>query len=105
MLQRQVEGKNNSWAIRWNASLFLNDILSLNVGKSLVRNIGLDGSGTHCGNDNLYSSVLYTQPLPVVKIEPIVESNIGRNSLTQYYRRTNSFWAKAMRRIKRMINF
>ncbi|MBE6306077.1 MAG: glycosyltransferase [Bacteroidales bacterium] len=104
MLQRQVEGKNNSWAIRWNASLFLNDILSLNVGKSLVRNIGLDGSGTHCGNDNLYSSVLYTQPLPVVKIEPIVESNIGRNSLTQYYRRTNSFWAKAMRRIKRMIN-
>lgn len=104
MLQRQVEGKNNSWAIRWNASLFLNDILSLNVGKSLVRNIGLDGSGTHCGNDNLYSSVLYTQPLPVVKIEPIVESNIGRNSLTQYYRRTNSFWAKAMRRIKRLIN-
>ena len=40
MLRRQIEGKNNSWAIRWNASLFLKDILSLNVGKSLVQNEG-----------------------------------------------------------------
>ena len=35
MLRRQIAGKNNSWAIRWNASLFLAGILSLNVGKSL----------------------------------------------------------------------
>ena len=40
MLRRQVEGKNNSWAIRWNASLFLADVLSLNVGRSLVQNAG-----------------------------------------------------------------
>ena len=56
MLRRQTEGKNNSWAIRWNASLFLNDILSLNVGKSLVQNIGFDGSGTNCGGG---------EPIPV----------------------------------------
>ena len=103
MLQQQVEGKNNSWAIRWNASLFLNDILSLNVGKSLVRNIGFDGSGTHCGNDRLYDSVLHMQPLPVVKISPIEESAIGRQAFEQYYRRTNSFMAKAIRRIRKII--
>lgn len=103
MLQQQVEGKNNSWAIRWNASLFLNDILSLNVGKSLVRNIGFDGSGTHCGNDRLYDSILHMQPLPVVKISPIEESAIGRQAFEQYYRRTNSFMAKAIRRIRKII--
>lgn len=103
MLQQQVEGKNNSWAIRWNASLFLNDILSLNVGKSLVRNIGFDGSGTHCGNDRLYDSVLHMQPLPVVKISPIEECTIGRQAFEQYYRRTNSFMAKAIRRIRKII--
>ena len=47
MLRQQVEGRNNSWAIRWNASLFLADVLSLNVGRSLVQNTGFDGSGTH----------------------------------------------------------
>ncbi len=105
MLQRQVEGKNNSWAIRWNASLFLNDMLSLNAGKSLVRNIGFDGSGTHCGSDRLYDAILHTAPLPVIKISPIEESKIGRTSLEQYYRRTNSLWAKAIRRIRRIIRF
>ena len=58
MLRRQIEGKNNSWAIRWNASLFLNDILSVNVGRSLVQNNGFDGSGTNCGGGNLYQSSL-----------------------------------------------
>lgn len=105
MLRRQVEGKNNSWAIRWNASLFLRNILSLNVGKSLVRNIGFDGSGTHCGSDRLYDSVLYTQPLLVEKITPIVESKAGRQALSDYYRRTNSFYAKAMRRLRRMLRW
>lgn len=103
MLQRQVEGKNNSWAIRWNASLFLNDILSLNVGRSLVRNEGFDGTGTHCGSDRLYDAVLYNERLKVEKITPIAESTIGRNAFKQYYRRTNSFFAKAMRRLRRMI--
>ena len=54
IVRRQTEGKNNSWAIRWNASLFLKDILSLNVGKSLIQNNGFDGSGTNCGGGNLY---------------------------------------------------
>ena len=104
MLRRQVEGKNNSWAIRWNASLFLNNILSLNVGKSLVRNIGFDGSGTHCGSERLYDSVLYMQPLQVTKISPIAENRVGRRALSDYYRRTNSFFAKVVRRLRRMLS-
>ena len=103
MLRRQTEGKNNSWAIRWNASLFLNDILSLNVGKSLVQNIGFDGSGTNCGGGNLYRSGLYMEPLPVVKIEPIEECAEARKAYSRYYAKTNSFMAKAIRRIKRTL--
>jgi len=103
MLRRQVQGKNNSWAIRWNASLFLKDILSLNVGRSLVQNNGFDGSGTHCGGGNLYSSQLWMQPLPVQKITPICENEAARAAFARYYHRTNGFWAKAIRRIKRTL--
>ncbi len=103
MLRRQVNGENNSWAIRWNATLFLHDILSLNVGRSLVRNMGFDGSGTNCGGGNLYDSQLYMQPLPVEKITPIVENREARRVFEHYYARTNSFWAKAIRRIKRTL--
>jgi hypothetical protein len=103
MLRRQVQGNNNSWAIRWNASLFLKDILSLNVGRSLVQNNGFDGSGTHCGGGNLYSSQLWMQPLPVEKITPICENEAARAAFARYYHRTNGFWAKVIRRIKRTL--
>jgi hypothetical protein len=103
MLRRQIEGKNNSWAIRWNASLFLKDILSLNVGRSLVQNEGFDGSGTNCGGGGLYASHLYLQPLPVIPISPIEENKEARQAFVRYYARTNSLWAKAIRRIKRTL--
>ena len=103
MLRRQIEGKNNSWAIRWNASLFLKDILSLNVGRSLVQNEGFDGSGTNCGGGGLYASHLYLQSLPITPISPIEENKEARQAFIRYYARTNSFWAKAIRRIKRTL--
>lgn len=103
MLERQIEGKNNSWAIRWNASLFLKNILSLNVGRSLVQNEGFDGSGTNCGGGGLYASDLHLEALPVYKLSPIVENKKARQAYVRYYARTNSFWAKAIRRIKRTL--
>lgn len=103
MLRRQIEGKNNSWAIRWNASLFLADILSLNAGRSLIRNTGFDGSGTNCGGGGLYDSTLWLNPLPVKKLSLIEENEKAREAFVRYYHRTNCFMAKAIRRIKRTL--
>ena len=103
MLRRQIEGKNNSWAIRWNASLFLADILSLNAGRSLIQNNGFDGSGTNCGGGGLYNSTLWLKPLPVEKLSPIEENESAREAFVRYYHRTNCFMAKAIRRIKRTL--
>ena len=91
------------WATWEHASLFLADILSLNVGKSLVQNTGFDGSGTNCGGGNLYGSTLWSQPLPVVPIHPVTENKEAREAFARYYHRTNCFWAKAIRRIKRTL--
>ena len=55
MLILQAIGVNDSWAIRWYASVFLNNGLCLHPGKSLVNNIGQDDSGTHSDSTNVYS--------------------------------------------------
>lgn len=47
-------GKNNSWAIRWYASIFLKNGLTLNPAKSLIHNIGHDGSGVHSNIEKTY---------------------------------------------------
>lgn len=102
MLRRQIAGKNNSWAIRWNASLFLKGILSLNVGRSLVSNEGLDGSGTNSVSGDPYVSRLWMKPLEVKKISPIEENEDARKAFERYYGHTNSFRAKVLKRLRRM---
>jgi len=103
MLSRQVKGLNNSWAIRWSASLFLKDCYSLNVGKTQVENIGLDGSGTHCGSGVKMLSNINIKELPVEKIEPITENMYARKAVETYFRNTYSFKARFIRRIKRTL--
>ncbi len=102
MLQRQINGENNSWAIRWNASLFLNDTLSLNAGKSLVKNIGFDGSGVHSGKDEVFPTDLYMKKLSI-NIPQIEENKSARKEIARYYGRTNSILAKLKRRINRYL--
>jgi hypothetical protein len=55
MLKDQLDGKIDSWAIRWYASAFLKDKLTLYPSTSLVRNIGMDGSGTHVGKTSKFN--------------------------------------------------
>src|SRR5260370_33238530 len=47
MLQRQLRGDIDSWAIRWHLSVFMRGGLALYPGRSLVRNTGFDRTGTH----------------------------------------------------------
>lgn len=54
-------GKNNSWAIRWYASIFLKGGLTLNPSESLVNNIGHDGTGIHSGKNNIYDVQISNQ--------------------------------------------
>ena len=54
MLLNQSKGLVNSWAIRWHASQFLSNRLSLFPETSLVQNLGSDGSGTNSGDNNVF---------------------------------------------------
>jgi hypothetical protein len=47
MLRRQMTGGIDSWAIRWNYSVFVQGGLVAYPPRSLVANLGFDGTGTH----------------------------------------------------------
>lgn len=49
-----INGEINTWAILWFSTVFLNNGLCLTPKFSLVENIGMDGSGVHCGKTNLH---------------------------------------------------
>jgi hypothetical protein len=88
MLEDQVNGKSDSWAIRWYASAFLADKLTLYPGLSLVYNIGFDAEATHCQNEDekhKYNTELSTKPIKVGGIE-IQENTTVYNEMGKYYR-------------------
>ena len=47
MLEKQMEGRRQSWGIRWYWSVFRRSGLCCFPPRSLVDNTGMDGSGTH----------------------------------------------------------
>jgi hypothetical protein len=47
MLKRTMSGQIDSWAIRWYYSVFACDGLAVFPPRTLVTNVGFDGSGTH----------------------------------------------------------
>ena len=84
MLHDQIQGKNNSWAIRWQASAFLNGKLTLYPGRSLVNNIGMDNSGTHSLSSSQFDTPMSMQRILIESI-PVIENEAMLEELRRYF--------------------
>ena len=103
MLKGQIAGRNDSWAVRWHASCYLRDRLTLYPGRSLVDNVGHDGSGVHCGSESTFATSVATAPVRVERIatEP---SAAARAALADFFRRTQDpLWRKVLNRARREL--
>ncbi len=85
MLEGQIKGKNDSWAVRWYASAFLAGKLTLWPGRSLVHNIGNEGSGTHRGDTEEWDVELSKSPINLDHVE-LEYSQKHRQALEEYFR-------------------
>jgi len=74
MLKNQINGKVDSWAIRWHASAVIKNKLTLYPGTSLVKNIGADGMGTHTKKTDDYLTEVSTAKINVGNIA--IEENL-----------------------------
>lgn len=87
MLKAQVRGDVNSWAICWYASTFLNNMYTLYPGKSMVRQIGMDGvGGTHSAQTSIYDVDLCMYPVKVELLFPIMESSMGKEAFVSFFK-------------------
>lgn len=84
MLKKQIALKNDSWAIRWHASAFIKNKLTLYPGKSLVKNIGADGEGTHVKATNVYDSELSDKKIDLKLIRTQEDDNV-KLAIKEYF--------------------
>ena len=85
MLQDQIAGRNDSWAMRWHASCFLADKLTLYPGRSLVHNTGNDASGTHSARTGIYVQRVSPEPVAVTP-QPLQVCEAARSAIVRYLR-------------------
>lgn len=105
MLNDQINGVNDSWAIRWHASLFLKNKFCLHPVKAVVKNIGLDNSGVHCGNE----MNLVQEPVDFIELKKIRVEEAGwffktySDTLVKNVPASRSTWHKLKRSLKRLL--
>lgn len=98
-LRSRLCGKNNSWAIFWYYTVFQLNGLVLYPKNSMVNNNGFDGSGTHCGDQEIERSIFIERPLTMVK--DIYIDHVARKELIKYLYKSrgiikilkNIFWS------------
>ncbi|GAB2985591.1 glycosyltransferase [Mucilaginibacter puniceus] len=90
-------GKNNSWAIRWYLSVFLNNGLSLNPSQSLINNIGHDGTGIHSNIEDMYTVRIAQKP--ITNFPGMIEEHPAGYEAIKYFfkHRKGSLWQRGIR--------
>jgi hypothetical protein len=106
MLESSASKKLNSWAIKWYASMFLEKKYTLYPGKSLVKNIGNDGSGTNSGITKRFDQKLSKTKINLKKI-PIEESPMARSEFEKFFKKfnNNNLLVRILQRIKQKPNY
>jgi hypothetical protein len=93
-------GKNNSWAIRWYASIFLKNGLTLNPAHSLINNIGHDNTGVHSGLNDIYQVTVNPNQIRQFP-DNIHEDQKAYQAIRDFLKNRKGSWAKRILRFIR----
>ena len=105
MLENQIAGRADSWAVRWYGSLWLHGGLALHPGRSLVRNTGFDGSGENSGTSSSWEVTLSDDP--VTRFPDLIEEAPAAVKAMIAYRRRVAWRRKfepLQRALRRWVN-
>lgn len=84
-INEQKNGKIDSWAIRWYASIFLKNGLAIQTKYSLLDNIGHDGSGVHSSISTMFKTEIQENKISFFP-DDIKESQEGYRALRHYFK-------------------
>ena len=83
-VKANVAGELYTWAVFWMAAIVRHDGFMLCPRESLSQNIGMDGSGDHCGCTDTYAVALRGEKISKFPVS-IVEDDMARERLRVYF--------------------
>lgn len=104
MLEQQIAGLNDSWAIRWYGSVAMAGGLALHPGRSLIANRGLDGTGRHSHETNMFDVQLAQRPV-VYFTKQVEEDELALASMIAFRQRHRTLPMRAYHRLFRIYRW
>ncbi len=104
LLQDQVKGRIGGWDIRWAASIFFRNGLTLVPTFSLVKNIGLDGTGTNTYRTKRFETSLLDHPVTRYP-EIIKETPEVFEAVANYFKNRMRLRNKVMDKMRAVLKF
>jgi len=101
-LNGNINGKLNTWAVKWYASIFLRHGLCLHPKISLVNNIGLDGSGINCPTSSIYTIPKTATKIVVKKIK-LKESSVVKDRMIDFYKKNFSIIKQSRQKLSKIM--
>jgi len=83
-LKGNKQNKIDTWGVFWYVTVFMNKGLTLYPSKSLINNVGNDGSGEHCGGTDVYNVALSDEKIEYFELD-IKENEIAYTRLQKYF--------------------
>ena len=106
MLKKQKWTKKKSWAIKWYAYNFIKNNYSIYFKNTLVKNIGLDGSGVNCKIDYQINQKKFKIHKYKIKANEIINENIqAKRDIAKYLKKQFSFHNKLKFFIKKKLSW
>jgi hypothetical protein len=104
MLTRQIRGRQDSWGIRWYWTVFCRNGLVVFPPQSLVRNTGMDGSGSHGrGFFRSYDTGPAFSHQPISLPPPVIDPAIDAAARRAIWRQNGGFVGQAVDVVKKHI--
>lgn len=97
MLDDQMNGRVNSWAIRFDYAMYKNDMYNILPKQSLIKNIGHDGSGTHSTVDTSNNDPFAVEILEncrEYRFENVNTVDYIRNEYIQFFKTSKRYLIK-----------
>lgn len=105
MLLNSISSKNDSWAIKWYASAFLKNKLTLYPKKSLIKNIGMDGSGRHSLKTNAFYIKLKNKKINLSTKIVVNENKEAKNKISNFFLSIkDNLYQKILNKLKNVFN-
>ena len=101
MLIRQQAGELDSWAVRWCYWQSKCNMLTVYPKDSLVQNIGCDGSGTHEGNADIFSSGISEKEKKIFQFSGI---ELNKKIIREFYNiYSATLWFRIKNKVRKLV--